>query len=98
MKELFQSLPDGWTIYVWMVAGGLIILAAIIGIRWAHKNEQFDEDIKYLVFDETDQEKMDPEEFAKSQAVNKRQEERRVEVLREKEAERQEAEKKRNHA
>jgi len=98
MKELFQSLPDGWTIYVWMVAGGLIILAAIIGMRWAHKNEQFDEDIKYLVFDETDKDKMDPEEFAKSQAVNKRQVERRIEVLKEKEAEKNAAAKKRNHA
>jgi len=98
MKDFFQSLPDGWTIYVWMVAGGLIILAAIIGIRWAHKNEQFDEDIKYLVFDEKDQEKMDPEEFAKSQEVNRRQEERRVEVLKENEAERRAAQNKRNHA
>lgn len=98
MKEFFQSLPDGWTIYVWMVAGGLIILAAMIGIRWAHKNEQFDEDIKYLVFDEKDRDKMDPEEFAKAQAVNKRQEERRVEVLREKEAQKREAQNKRNHA
>jgi nitrogen fixation-related uncharacterized protein len=86
MTEYLQSLPDGWSIYVWMIAGGLIILAAVIGIRWAHKNEQFDEDIKYLVFDENDRDKMSQEEFAKSQSVNKRQEERRVEFLKEKEA------------
>lgn len=82
--NFFQSLPDGWTIYVWMVAGGLIIIAAIFGIRWAHQNEQFDEDIKYLVFDEDDKEKMSPEEFAKSQEVMKRQVERREVLLKEK--------------
>jgi len=81
MRDYLQSLPDGWTIYVWMVAGGLIIIAAIYGIRWAYNNEQFDEDIKYLVFDEDDKEKMSPEEFAKSQQVNKEQVERREEVL-----------------
>jgi len=86
MTEYLQSLPDGWSIYVWMIAGGLIILAAIIGIRWAHKNEQFDEDIKYLVFDEDDKDKMSQEDFAKSQAVNKQQEQRREEILKEKEA------------
>jgi len=85
MTEYLQSLPDGWSIYVWMVAGGLIIVAAIIGIRWAHKNEQFDEDIKYLVFDEDDKDKMTSEEFAKSQAVNKQQEQRRAELIKEKE-------------
>ncbi len=89
MKNYMQSLPDGWTIYVWMIAGGLIILAAIFGIRWAHKNEQFDEDIKYLVFDENDREKMSPEEFSKAQEVNKKQVERRKEVLAEKEREKQ---------
>ncbi|HHH36312.1 MAG TPA: hypothetical protein ENK48_05720 [Gammaproteobacteria bacterium] len=83
--NFFQSLPDGWTIYVWMVAGGLIIVAAIIGIRWAHQNEQFDEDIKYLVFDEEDRDKMSPEEFAKAQEVLKKQVERRKEILKEKE-------------
>jgi len=87
MRDYLQSLPDGWTIYVWMVAGALIILAAIYGMRWAYKNEQFDEDIKYLVFDEDDKDKMSPEDFAKSQEVNKAQIERRDEVLKEAQAE-----------
>lgn len=85
MTEYLQSLPDGWSIYVWMIAGGMIIIAAVIGIRWAHKNEQFDEDIKYLVFDDDDRDKMSQEEFAKSQSVNKYQEQRRKEILKEKE-------------
>lgn len=81
--NFLQSLPDGWTIYLWMVAGGLIIIAAIFGIRWAHHNEQFDEDIKYLVFDENDRDKMSPEEFEKMREVNKQQMERRKEALKE---------------
>ncbi|MBL1292945.1 MAG: hypothetical protein COB61_003640 [Thiotrichales bacterium] len=84
MTEFMQSLPDGWTIYLWMVAAGGIIIAAIIGIRWAYKNEQFDEDIKYLVFDENDKDKMSPEDFAKFQEVNAAQESRRAELLAEK--------------
>lgn len=81
-----DSLPDGWTIYIWLIAGALIVIAAIAGIRWAAKNEQFDEDIKYLVFDEKDKDKMSPEEFKKSQEVMKAQMKRREEMIAEKEA------------
>lgn len=77
----FDKLPDGWTIYVWLIAGGLIILAAIFGIRWAKDNDQFDEDIKYLVFDEKDKDKMSPEEFKRSQEVMKAQMKSREEHL-----------------
>lgn len=89
MTDFIESLPDGWTIYVWLVAGALIIVAAIYGIHWAYRNEQFDEDIKYLVFDENDKDKMSPEEFAKAQQVNKEQVDRRTEILRQKAKERQ---------
>lgn len=75
---------DGWTIYIWLIAGALIILAAIVALRWAKKNEQFDEDIKYLVFDEKDRDKMSPEDFKKSQEVIKTQMLRREELLKEK--------------
>lgn len=81
MSEYLQNLPDGWTIYIWLVTGVLIIIAVIIAIRWAAKNEQFDEDIKYLVFDENDRDKMSPEEFKKSQDVLKAQMKRREEKL-----------------
>lgn len=89
MSEFMQSLPDGWTIYLWMVAAAAIIIAAIYGIRWAYKNEQFDEDIKYVVFDESDKDKMSPEEFAKAQQVNAAQEKRRAELLAERKAARE---------
>lgn len=81
MSEYLQSLPDGWTIYIWLITGVMIIIAVIIAIRWAAKNEQFDEDIKYLVFDEDDKDKMSPEEFKKSQEVLKAQMKRRQEIL-----------------
>jgi hypothetical protein len=79
--EFFNQLQDGWTIYLWLVAGAAIIVASIIAIRWAAKNDQFDEDIKYVVFDESDKDKMSKEEFDKAMQVNKEQEEQRKEVL-----------------
>ena len=84
MNETIQSLPDGWTIYIWLITGVLIIIGVILAIRWAAKNDQFDEDIKYLVFDENDRDKMDPEEFKKAQLVLKEQIKKREEKLREK--------------
>ncbi len=80
------ELHDGWTIYIWLLSGAAILVGVVFGIRWAARNEQFDEDIKYLVFDDEDKDKMDPEEFAKYQEVTKKQEARRREVLAEKEA------------
>jgi len=81
------ELQDGWTIYIWLISGAAILVGVVFGIRWAASNEQFDEDIKYLVFDENDKDKMDPDEFKKSQQVNKQQEERRIELLEQREAE-----------
>ncbi len=78
---------DGWTIYIWLVSGVCILIAVVFGLRWAAKNEQFDEDIKYLVFDDNDKDKMSPEEFKNYQEATKRQEDRRVEALKEAAAE-----------
>jgi nitrogen fixation-related uncharacterized protein len=75
------ELQDGWTIYIWLISGAAILVAVVFGIRWAARNEQFDEDIKYLVFDDQDEDKMSPEEFAKYKEVNAAQEKRRKEVL-----------------
>jgi len=43
---------------------------------------QFDEDIKYLVFDESDKDKMSDEEFKRAKKVSEDQEELRKKVLR----------------
>ena len=69
MANFFETLPDGWTIYLWLIIGAMIIIAVLYWIRWGAKNEQFDEDIKYVIFDEKDQDKMTPDEFAKSRSV-----------------------------
>ena len=72
---------DGWTIYLWLVAGAMIIIAVIYWMRWGAKNEQFDEDIKYLVFDQGDKDKMSAGEYAKSQEVMRKQMESRARHL-----------------
>ena len=72
-----DSLPDGWSIYLWLVYGAIIIVASLYWMRWGAKNEQFDEDIKYVIFDENDKDKMTAEEFAKSRSVMKSQMESR---------------------
>jgi hypothetical protein len=64
-----ESLGDGWSIYLWLVVGASIIVVSLFGIRWAWRNEQFDEDIKYLVFSESDQDKMVPAEYRHSREV-----------------------------
>lgn len=79
--EFFNQLEDGWTIYLWLVAGAAIVIAAIVAVRWAAQNEQFDEDIKYVVFDENDRDKMSAEEFEKAMKVNRDQEALRQEFL-----------------
>ncbi len=84
MAEFFQNLPDGWTIYLWLVVAAMILIAAGFMLRWAAKNNQFDEDIKYVVFDETDKDKMDEEEFKKYQEVIEEQKKAREMALREK--------------
>ena len=86
--DLDKMFGEGWSIYLWLVMGALIVIAAIYWIRWAYKNEQFDEDIKYLVFDENDREKMSPEEFKKSQEVMQSQMKRRTELQQAKEEKR----------
>lgn len=84
MKQFIENLPDGWTIYVWMVMAAVILIAAVYALRWATKNDQFDEDIKYVVFNNDDEDKMDPEEFAKAKAVVEKQQKLRQEYLQQK--------------
>lgn len=69
IDSFVNSLGEGWTIYIWLISGVLIIIAAMIALRWAFKNRQFDEDIKYVVFDEDDKDRMDPKEYQKSREV-----------------------------
>ena len=79
--NFLNSLGDGWTIYLWLVAGGMILIACAYWMRWAAKNDQFNEDIKYLVFTESDRPKMTPADYAKSREVLKEQEALRIKFL-----------------
>ncbi len=60
---------DGWTFYIWFISGAGIVIAAMVALRWAYQNDQFDEDIKYVIFTEGDQDRMTPEEYKKSRKV-----------------------------
>ncbi len=84
MIEFVENLPDGWTIYLWLVVAAFILIAAGFMLRWAAKNDQFDEDIKYVLFDNDDQDKMEPDEFKKYQEVMKDQTKSRKEFIKKK--------------
>jgi len=88
MSDFIENLPDGWSIYLWLVVAALILIAAGFMLRWAAKNDQFDEDIKYVVFDENDKDKMSDEEYKKHQEVMKEQTEARQEFLKQQAEER----------
>jgi len=96
IDQYLNNLGEGWTIYIWIVSGVAIVFAAIIGIIWAVKNRQFDEDIKYLVFTEGDKDRMDPKEYKKSREVLKEQMELRDEFLEKEHRERQERQQRRS--
>jgi nitrogen fixation-related uncharacterized protein len=81
IDHFMNNLGEGWTIYIWLISGISIVIAAMIAMRWAYKNQQFDEDIKYVVFDENDKDRMDPKEYEKSREVMKEQIKLREEVL-----------------
>ena len=55
------------------ISGTIAVIAIALAIRWAWKNHQFDEDIKYLVFTESDKDKMSPEDYKRWQEVMKAQ-------------------------
>ena len=81
LDSFMNNLGEGWTIYIWLISGVLIVVAAMIAMRWAYKNHQFDEDIKYVMFDESDKDRMDPKEYEKSRKVIAEQIKLREEVL-----------------
>lgn len=85
ISNFVESLPDGWTIYLWLVVAAFILIGAGFMLRWAAKNNQFDEDIKYVLFDSDDKEKMEPEEFEKYKNVMEEQTKEREEFMKRKE-------------
>lgn len=86
LAHYLQSLPDGWSIYLWLVFAGGLLLVSIFWLRWAAKHSQFDEDIKYVLFSDDDKDRMTPEDYAKMQEVKAYQMELRDKYLKEKAA------------
>lgn len=78
-----ESLGDGWSIYLWLIVGAAIIVVSLFAMRWAWRNEQFDEDIKYLVFTESDRDKLTPADYRRSREVLAAQEASRERHLKE---------------
>lgn len=54
LLDLGKYLPDGIMAYVWAIFS-LVVLMFVAGfIWWCHKTGQFDENIKYQIFTEGD--------------------------------------------
>ncbi len=45
--------------YIWAATGIVTLIFVVIGVYWASKNHQFDEDISKQIFTEGDDERFD---------------------------------------
>lgn len=55
-----MKLPEGIVAYLWTASGLVSLVIIVFGIYWSYKNGQFDENIKYIVFNEEDGDAMKP--------------------------------------
>lgn len=67
-----MKLPEGIVAYLWTATGLVSLIIIVIGIYWAYKNGQFDENIKYIVFQEEDDERRHQIEEMKAQELKDR--------------------------
>ena len=67
-----MKLPEGIVAYLWTATGLVSLVVIVIGIYWAYKNGQFDENIKYIVFMEDDDEHKDKIEQMKAEELRDR--------------------------
>jgi nitrogen fixation-related uncharacterized protein len=67
-----MKLPEGIVAYLWTATGLVSLVVIVIGIYWAYKNGQFDENIKYIVFMEDDDERKDKIEQMKAEELKDR--------------------------
>ena len=49
-----MKLPEGIVAYLWTATGLVSLVIVVFGIYWSYKNGQFDENIKYIIFNEED--------------------------------------------
>ncbi len=48
------ELPTLWVPYVWVISAIILLLGVVIAISWGFRHDQFNEDIKYQMFDNLD--------------------------------------------
>jgi len=51
---MFENIPDGIVAYIWAGFGIFVLMVVAVFIWWCSKNDQFNEEIKYQVFTEGD--------------------------------------------
>ncbi|MHB1285833.1 MAG: cbb3-type cytochrome oxidase assembly protein [Leptospirales bacterium] len=67
-----MKLPEGIVAYLWTATGLVSLVIIVIGIYWAYKNGQFDENIKYVIFQEEDDERRHKIEEMKAEEMKDR--------------------------
>jgi len=48
------DLPTLWVPYVWVISAVILLIAVVVAVSWGFRAGQFDEKIKYQMFEELD--------------------------------------------
>lgn len=48
------ELPTLWVPYVWVISAVILLVGVVVAVMWGFRHGQFDEKIKYQMFDELD--------------------------------------------
>jgi hypothetical protein len=48
------ELPTLWVPYVWVISAVILLVGVVVAVVWGFRHGQFDEKIKYQMFDELD--------------------------------------------
>jgi nitrogen fixation-related uncharacterized protein len=48
------DMPTLWVPYVWVISAVILLAGVVVAVLWGFRHGQFDEKIKYQMFDELD--------------------------------------------
>ena len=48
------DMPTLWVPYVWVISAVILLVGVVVAVLWGFRHGQFDEKIKYQMFDELD--------------------------------------------
>lgn len=48
------EMPTLWVPYVWVISAVILLIAVVVAVSWGFRAGQFDEKIKYQMFEELD--------------------------------------------